>query len=194
MQLVLVVNSGSSSMKFQLIDLLTEQKLVRGLVEKIGTPNSRYRIISGNEIEQKEIEVKDHRGAVEIALDYLTHRSPVHLKSLQDIDGVGHRVVQGGSTFDKAAFVTPEVKEKIQEYGVMAPLHNYANLAGVEACRGFDAGYPQVVVFDTTFHKRWHRRLIFTEFPINIMKNIRSDATERMALRTSMPQKKRWSY
>ena len=64
MQLVLVVNSGSSSMKFQLIDLLTEQKLVRGLVEKIGTPNSRYRIISGNEIEQKEIEVKDHRGAV----------------------------------------------------------------------------------------------------------------------------------
>lgn len=165
MQLVLVVNSGSSSMKFQLIDLLTEQKLVRGLVEKIGTPNSRYRIISGNEIEQKEIEVKDHRGAVEIALDYLTHRSPVHLKSLQDIDGVGHRVVQGGSTFDKAAFVTPEVKEKIKEYGVMAPLHNYANLAGVEACEALMPGIPQVVVFDTTFHQTMAPEAYFYGIP-----------------------------
>ena len=117
MQLVLVVNSGSSSMKFQLIDIPNEKKLVRGLVEKIGTESSSYRIIAGNQIEEKEIAVKNHRQAVEIALDYLTHRSPVHLNSLSDIDGVGHRVVQGGSTFDKAAFVTEEVKEKIKEYG-----------------------------------------------------------------------------
>ncbi len=153
MQLVLVVNSGSSSMKFQLIDIPNEKKLVRGLVEKIGMENSSYRIIAGNQIEEKQIEVKDHRQAVEIALDYLTHRSPVHLNSLSDIDGVGHRVVQGGSTFDKAAFVTPEVKEKIREYGIMAPLHNYANLAGIEACEALMPGIPQVVVFDTTFHQ-----------------------------------------
>lgn len=153
MRLVLVVNSGSSSMKFQLIDIITEKKLVKGVVERIGMPNSSYRIVAGNQIEEKEIEVKDHRGAVAIALDYLTHRSPVHLNSLSDIDGVGHRVVQGGSTFDKPAFVNPWVKECIKNYGIMAPLHNYANLAGVEACEALMPGIPQVVVFDTTFHQ-----------------------------------------
>lgn len=153
MRLVLVVNSGSSSMKFQLIDLAEKKKLVRGLVEKIGTPLSCYRIVAGEDVEESCAEINNHKEAVGLALDYLLHRSPLKLQSLTDIDGVGHRVVQGGNLFDRPMLVTDEVKEQIRVYGAMAPLHNYANLAGIEACEALMPGIPQVVVFDTMFHQ-----------------------------------------
>ena len=153
MELILVVNSGSSSMKFQLIDLVEKKKLVRGLIEKIGTPSPCYRIVAGDDVEERCADINNHKEAVELALDYLLHRSPLKLKSLSDIDGVGHRVVQGGNLFDKPMLVTEEVKEQIRAYGEMAPLHNYANLAGIEACEELMPGIPQVVVFDTMFHQ-----------------------------------------
>ena len=151
--IVLVINSGSSSLKFQLRDMNNNVVMAQGNVEKIGLPMGIFSMKVGELKLQKELQVPNHEVAVELVLRDLLENEAVGLASLDDIDAIGHRVVQGGDSFDKAMFIDDAVYEKIREYGAMAPLHNPAHLKGIDACRVMMPGKPQVAVFDTAFHQ-----------------------------------------
>ena len=151
--IVLVINSGSSSLKFQLRDMNNNVVMAQGNVEKIGLPMGIFSMKVGELKLQKELQVPNHEVAVELVLRDLLENEAVGLASLDDIDAIGHRVVQGGDSFDKAMFIDEAVYEKIREYGAMAPLHNPAHLKGIDACRVMMPGKPQVAVFDTAFHQ-----------------------------------------
>jgi acetate kinase len=127
---IFVVNSGSSSIKYQLIDVETEEVALSGLIERIGEPGSG---------------VADHEAGMRQVLD--------RLGSATQIVAVGHRVVHGGSTFDRATLITPEVESQIDELSALAPLHNPANLQGIRAARKALPDVPHVAVFDTAFHQ-----------------------------------------
>lgn len=151
--IVLVINSGSSSLKFQLRDMTNNTVMAQGNVEKIGLPMGIFTMKAGELKLQKELQVPNHEVAVELVLRDLLETEAVGLASLDAIDAIGHRVVQGGDSFDKAMFIDDAVYEKIREYGAMAPLHNPAHLKGIDACRVMMPGKPQVAVFDTAFHQ-----------------------------------------
>ena len=151
---VLVINCGSSSLKFQLIDGDTEELTAKGLCERIGIAGSRISFTkAGCEKKKWEAPMADHKDAVALMLRTLTDPEIGALKDLSEIGAVGHRVVHGGERFSKATLITPEAKEAIMECSVLAPLHNPANLQGIEDCERQLPGVPQVAVFDTAFHK-----------------------------------------
>lgn len=152
--LVLVMNSGSSSLKFQLLDMATEKVLSKGLVERIGFPgNGKVEVKAGDKKWSEERPLADHKVAVAIVVDALTKGEVAVLSDLKEIDAIGHRVVQGGDTFPKAAVVDDWVKGKVEEYIAMAPLHNRAALNGILACEENMPEIPQVCVFDTSYHQ-----------------------------------------
>ena len=151
--IVLVINSGSSSLKFQLRNMTEHTVMAQGNVEKIGLPMGIFTLKAGEEKYRQELQVENHEVAVELVLNGLVHTAAVGLNSLDDIDAIGHRIVQGGDSFDRAMLIDDAVYEKIREYGAMAPLHNPAHLKGVDACKALMAGKPQVAVFDTAFHQ-----------------------------------------
>ncbi len=151
--IVLVINSGSSSLKFQLRNMTEQTVMAQGNVEKIGLPMGIFTLKAGGEKFTKELQVPNHEVAVELALRDLLETEAVGLTSLDAIDAIGHRVVQGGDSFDKAMLITDDVYEKIREYGAMAPLHNPAHLKGIDACSALMPGKPQIAVFDTAFHQ-----------------------------------------
>ena len=150
---VLVINSGSSSLKFQLRDMTEHTVMAQGTVEKIGLPMGIFTLKAGDLKITKEMHVPNHEIAVELALSDLPETEAVGLQSLDEIDAIGHRIVQGGDSFDKAMLITEDVYEKIREYGAMAPLHNPAHLKGIDACSFLVPGKPQIAVFDTAFHQ-----------------------------------------
>ncbi len=151
---VLVINCGSSSLKFQLIDGDTEELTAKGLCERIGIVGSRISFTkAGCEKKKWEAPMADHKDAVALMLGTLTDPEIGALRDLSEIGAVGHRVVHGGERFSKATLITPEVKEAIMECSVLAPLHNPANLQGIEDCERQLPGVPQVAVFDTAFHQ-----------------------------------------
>ena len=150
---VLVINSGSSSLKFQLRDMTEHTVMAQGTVEKIGLPMGIFTLKAGDLKITKEMHVPNHEIAVELALSDLLETEAVGLQSLDEIDAIGHRIVQGGDSFDKAMLITEDVYEKIREYGAMAPLHNPAHLKGIDACSFLVSGKPQIAVFDTAFHQ-----------------------------------------
>ena len=150
---VLVINSGSSSLKFQLRDMTEHTVMAQGTVEKIGLPMGIFTLKAGDLKITKEMHVPNHEIAVELALSDLLETEAVGLRSLDEIDAIGHRIVQGGDSFDKAMLITEDVYEKIREYGAMAPLHNPAHLKGIDACSFLVPGKPQIAVFDTAFHQ-----------------------------------------
>ena len=150
---VLVINSGSSSLKFQLRDMTEHTVMAQGTVEKIGLPMGIFTLKAGDLKITKEMHVPNHEIAVELALSDLLETEAVGLQSLDEIDAIGHRIVQGGDSFDKAMLITEDVYEKIREYGAMAPLHNPAHLKGIDACSFLVPGKPQIAVFDTAFHQ-----------------------------------------
>lgn len=151
---VLVINCGSSSLKFQLIDGDTEELTAKGLCERIGIAGSRISFAkAGCEKRKWDAPMADHKAAVALMLKTLTDPETGVLKDLSEIGAVGHRVVHGGERFCGATLITPEVKEAIMECSVLAPLHNPANLQGIEDCERQLAGVPQVAVFDTAFHQ-----------------------------------------
>ena len=150
---VLVINCGSSSLKFQLINSESEAVLAKGLCERIGIDGRLTYQPAGGEKNVSEKAMPTHTEAIQFVIDALTDADTGVVKSLDEIGAVGHRVVHGGEKFAKSVVVTPEVKAAIAECNDHAPLHNPANLIGIEACESLMPGTPQVVVFDTAFHQ-----------------------------------------
>ena len=150
---VLVINCGSSSLKFQLINSDSEAVLAKGLCERIGIDGRLTYQPAGGEKAVTDKAMPTHTEAIQFVIDALTDAQTGVVKSLNEINAVGHRVVHGGENFSKSVVVTEEVKKAIEECNDLAPLHNPANLIGIAACESLMPGTPQVVVFDTAFHQ-----------------------------------------
>jgi len=148
---IMAVNAGSSSLKFKLLELPEEKVITNGVVERIGLDDAIYSITVNGKKEKQVLEIKDHAVAVKLVLNDLVKRQIV--KSLDEIEGVGHRVVQGGWYFKDSALVTDDVIKKIEKLSVLAPLHNPAHVVGIKAFQKALSDVPQVVVFDTSFHQ-----------------------------------------
>lgn len=148
---ILSVNAGSSSLKFQMYEMPEEKVLISGVFERIGIENSFYTVkINGEKIEKK-VELPNHKVAFQILIDELKANNVV--KELDEIKGIGHRVVQGGAYFDKTEVVTEDVIAKIDELSSLAPLHNPAAITGIRAAQEVVPNAVQTVVFDTAFHQ-----------------------------------------
>ena len=150
---VLVINCGSSSLKFQLINSDTEAVLAKGLCERIGIDGRLTYQPAGGEKEVFEKAMPTHTEAIQFVIDALTNEKTGVVKSLDEIGAVGHRVVHGGEKFAQSVVITEEVKKAVTECNDLAPLHNPANLIGVEACEKLMPNTPMVAVFDTAFHQ-----------------------------------------
>ena len=151
---VLVINCGSSSLKYQLIDSMTENVLAKGLCERIGIDGSAITHQRAGEGKVKtEVDMPDHTAAVKFVIEKLTDASVGVIKSLDEIDAVGHRIVHGGEKFAGSVVITEEVMEQIEACNDLAPLHNPANLIGIRSCQKNMPGVPMVGVFDTAFHQ-----------------------------------------
>lgn len=151
---ILVINCGSSSLKFQLIDAETEQMIAKGLCERIGIEGSQlvYQP-AGGEKETTVTPMADHTRAIELVLNALANEKTGVVKALSEIGAVGHRIVHGGEKFAQATLITDEVLDTIRKCNDLAPLHNPANLIGIEACRKLMPEVPMAAVFDTAFHQ-----------------------------------------
>ena len=150
---VLVINCGSSSLKFQLINSDSEQVLAKGLCERIGIDGSLTYQPAGEEKVKTDKEMPTHTEAIHFVIDALTDAQTGVVKSLEEIGAVGHRVVHGGEKFASSVVITDEVYQAIEECNDLAPLHNPANLIGIAACQKLMPGTPMVAVFDTAFHQ-----------------------------------------
>lgn len=150
---ILVLNSGSSSLKYQVIDMDTEEMLVKGYFERIGQPNS-FLTHKVNGIKHKfEHQAKDHEQAIEFVLKRLTNDHYGVIKDLSELGAIGHRVVHGGEKFSESVIIDDEIIKEIKECSDLAPLHNPAALLGIEACRKIVPNIKMVAVFDTAFHQ-----------------------------------------
>lgn len=151
---ILVINCGSSSLKFQLIDSETERQIAKGLCERIGIEGSQivYQP-AGGEKEETVTPMPDHTKAIELVLNALMNEKTGVVKSLDEIGAVGHRIVHGGEKFAASTIINDEVIEAIKACNDLAPLHNPANLIGIEACKKLMPATPMVGVFDTAFHQ-----------------------------------------
>lgn len=151
---ILVINCGSSSLKFQLIDSDTEECLAKGLCERIGIEGSMISYTpEGGEKEKTVTPMPDHTEAIRLVLEALTNPKTGVVKGLEEIGAVGHRVVHGGERFAESVLIDDEVIKAIEECNDLAPLHNPANLIGIDACRKLMPATPMVAVFDTAFHQ-----------------------------------------
>ncbi|MDR5586925.1 MULTISPECIES: acetate kinase [Clostridium] len=151
---VLVINCGSSSLKYQLIDMTTEDALAEGLVERIGINGSILtQKVKGREKYIVEQPLKDHQDAIELVLKSLIDENHGVIKSMDEISAVGHRVVHGGEKYSKSVLVNDEVMKNIEECIKLAPLHNPPNIIGIKACEELMPNTPMVCVFDTAFHQ-----------------------------------------
>ena len=150
---VFVVNCGSSSLKYQLIDSDTEKVIAKGLCERIGIDGRLTHKPVGKDEVVKEAAMPDHKSAVSYVLEALTDQNYGVIKDLSAIDAVGHRIVHGGEKFARSVVITDEVIHAIEECNDLAPLHNPANLIGISACRALMPDVPMVAVFDTAFHQ-----------------------------------------
>lgn len=151
---VLVINAGSSSLKYQLYDMSNESVLASGRVERIGMDSSIVTHEPADKPEVRDVsEILEHVTAVKRVIDKLTHKEHGVLGSMKEIDAVGHRVVHGGEVFKGSVLVTQEVKLEIKRLFDLAPLHNPAHMMGISAVEANMPGVPQVVVFDTAFHQ-----------------------------------------
>lgn len=153
---IFVINAGSSSLKYQLIDMETEKVMAKGLCERIGIEGSK--LTHKNPAKDLEVKIekpmKNHTDAIKMVLDALTDGKHGVISSLSEISAVGHRVVHGGETFSKSTLITEEVKKAIEDCSEFAPLHNPANLIGINAIeQAMGKDIPQVAVFDTAFHQ-----------------------------------------
>ena len=150
---VLVINCGSSSLKYQLIDSETEQVLAKGLCERIGIDGRLVYQKAGCDKEITEAPMPTHNEAIALVLDALTNEKTGAIKDLKEIDAIGHRIVHGGEKFASSALVTDDMIKAVEECSDLAPLHNPANLIGINVCSKLMPGVPQVGVFDTAFHQ-----------------------------------------
>lgn len=150
---ILVVNCGSSSLKYQLIDMETEEVMAKGYLERIGIDGSFLTHRIGEQKYKIEKNIKDHAEGMELVIEQLLHKDYGVISSLDEIDAIGHRIVHGGDKFTKSVLVDDEVVKGIEDAIKFAPLHNPAHLQGIYACQKELPGKPNVVVFDTAFHQ-----------------------------------------
>lgn len=156
---ILVLNCGSSSVKYKLIEIKANQTLAEGGVEKIGLPDAFIKLkFDDGSKKTIDLNINDHVGAIKSILDVLTNDEYGCIRSFDEIDAVGHRVVHGGEKFSKSVLITNEVKEMIKECYGIAPLHNPVNMQGIEAIDAVLPHVPQVAVFDTAFHQTMEPR------------------------------------
>ena len=164
---VLVINAGSSSLKFQLIDMTDESVLAKGNCERIGTDGSfiGYKTADGSKKELKT-EMKNHTQAFEAVKNSLLDPAVNAISDLSEVTAIGHRVVQGGAYFDRSVLIDSDVLDKIKELSPLAPLHNPAHIQGIDACTEvFGKDIPQVAVFDTAFHQTMPRKAYMFAVP-----------------------------
>ncbi|MBE5957831.1 MAG: acetate kinase [Lachnospiraceae bacterium] len=163
---VLVINCGSSSLKFQLIDSESEKAVAKGLCERIGINGSRIAYTpAGGEKEIKEIDMPTHSEAIAAVIEALTNSETGVISELSEVGAIGHRVVHGGEYFSKSVVIDEDVIAKIEECNDLAPLHNPANIIGIRACMGAMPGTPNVAVFDTAFHQTMPRESYLYAIP-----------------------------
>jgi acetate kinase len=163
---VLVINCGSSSLKFQLIDSDSEKAVAKGLCERIGIDKSRIAYTpAGGEKEIKEIEMPTHSEAIKAVIEALTNNETGVISELSEVGAVGHRVVHGGEYFNKSVVIDEDVIAKIEECNDLAPLHNPANIIGIRACMEAMPGTVNVAVFDTAFHQTMPRESYLYAIP-----------------------------
>jgi acetate kinase len=148
---VIAINAGSSSLKFQLFDMPEETVITKGLIERIGLNDAVFNITVNDEKREEVTDIPNHEVAVKMLLEKLTGFGIID--SLDEIDGIGHRVVHGGEVFNESVLITDEVVSKIEELSDLAPLHNPANLTGIKAFHNVLPNVPAVAVFDTAFHQ-----------------------------------------
>ena len=168
---VLVINCGSSSLKYQLIDSESEAVLAKGLCERIGIDGRLVYQKTGLDKEITEAAMPTHKQAIQMVLDALVNPKTGAIASLSEIDAVGHRVVHGGEKFAASTLLTPEVLKGIEECNDLAPLHNPANLIGIRVCSELMPNVPQVGVFDTAFHQTMPAKAYLYGLPIEYYKN-----------------------
>jgi acetate kinase len=149
---VLVINSGSSSLKYQLIETKTRELITKGNVEKIGGDSEYGFITKDGEKIKFSVSAKTHKDAISLVIENITDKAYGFIGSLDEISAIGHRVVHGGEKFSDSVLIGDEVIRSIEHYIELAPLHNPANLQGILACKELLPGKPQVAVFDTAFH------------------------------------------
>ena len=167
---VLVVNAGSSSLKYQLMDTATEEVLGKGICERIGMSGSliEHKKADGTKI-KKEVAMPDHSIATEIVVAMLTDKNDGCISSMNEIEAVGHRVVHGGPYVSESCLVTDEVLEIIEKCVEFAPLHNPAHIMGIKGCQKVMPNTPQVVVFDTAFHQTMEPKAYTYALPIKMV-------------------------
>lgn len=170
---ILIVNAGSSSLKYQLIDTDNETTLAKGLVERIGIPGSRLKQTVGMEQYVVEMPLKDHIEASKQMLKALTDKQHGILGSMDEIGAVGHRVVHGGERFTTSSLIDEECLAAIDENSQFAPLHNPANLMGIKACRLVMPNTPMVAVFDTSFHQTMPAKSFLYGLPMDYYKRLK---------------------
>ncbi|MGE5589750.1 MAG: acetate kinase [Bacillota bacterium] len=168
---ILVLNCGSSSVKYQLLDMATERQLAKGSVERIGMDSAQLTHTKAGAAPVREVSpILDHTTAVRRVLSILSHPEHGVIADVADISAVGHRVVHGGELFSSSVIITPEVKMTIRELFDLAPLHNPANLLGINAAEAALPGVPQVAVFDTAFHSAMPRTAFLYALPYVLYK------------------------
>ncbi len=168
---VLVINCGSSSLKYQLIDSDTEAVLAKGLCERIGIDGALTYQKAGCDKEQSTPAMPTHKEAIQLVLDALTNDKTGAIKSLKEVDAIGHRVVHGGEKFASSVIINDEVIKAVEECNDLAPLHNPANLIGINVCSELMPGVPQVAVFDTAFHQTMPPKAYLYGLPIRYYKD-----------------------
>ncbi len=169
---ILVINAGSSSLKYQLIDMDTEKVMAKGLCERIGIDGSKLNHTPGDG-EKVVIEkpMKDHADAINMVIEALVSKEHGVISDMSEITAVGHRVVHGGELFSQSVVITDEVKKAVESCNDLAPLHNPANLIGIAACEKAMPGVPQVGVFDTAFHQTMPKEAYMYAIPYKYYEN-----------------------
>ena len=169
---ILVINCGSSSLKYQLIDSITEKVLAKGLCERIGSEGSCItHTPTGGAKRTEEIPMPDHSAAIKAVIDHLLDPEVGVITSLSQIGAVGHRIVHGGERFNKAVLINDDVVRAIGDVSDLAPLHNPANLTGIHACEKLMPGVPMVAVFDTAFHQTMPPEAYLYAIPLEYYKD-----------------------
>ena len=167
---VLVINCGSSSLKYQLINSDTEEVLAKGLCERIGLDGRLVYQKEGCDKEITEAPMPTHKEAIQMVLDALTNAKTGAIKSLKEVEAIGHRIVHGGEKFAKSAIITDDMIAAVEECNELAPLHNPANLIGIRVCQELMPGVPEVGVFDTAFHQTMPAKAYLYGLPLDYYK------------------------
>ncbi len=168
---ILVINCGSSSLKYQLIDMKTEEALATGLVERIGIEGSILTQKANGEKYIVEEAMKDHQDAIKLVLSALVDKDHGVIKSMDEIEAVGHRVVHGGEKYAASVVIDADVMKQLEECAKLAPLHNPPNIIGINACKALMPNTPMVGVFDTAFHQTMPEKAYLYALPYELYKD-----------------------